>query len=437
MACQEKKQIFCCFSLFSTILVLFLIMVLVPPSGACASEVAARVDWQFRDNVYGAHPTDLVLLDNGNLLMVLNGSSHSRILEVSRDGRIVWSYEGIAANSARRLPNGNTLVADSGAPGYPFFPRVAEIAPGGEIVWEKRFSSRSRAPLMAEPLADGTILVTVRDRVFQLLKEGGEGFSISRAQLFSGQGRDFFGSDALQLVSARQLDSGNLLVIGQQIRGQGSVVETTTAGQVVARFTGLEQPVDALRLSDGGTLILDLGSCQVLDYAPSGELRAIRSYRPVISELPVLNQWRGFLLPSRHAFISLIFTNTQSLVMEINDQLPRVFVDGVEVPLVRGPFMANSRLMVPLQEICKAAGINLTWGEKDRSWTAQRGNVSLTLFENRQEYLLGGKSWTFPAFPILSGKELYIPIGLLQEAFGMNVRWNAAARTAEISTTAY
>lgn len=436
MACQEKKQISCCFSLFPTILVLFLIFILAPPSGACASEVSARVNWQFRDNVYGAHPTDLVLLDNGNLLMVLNGSSHSRILEVSRDGRIVWSYEGIAANSARRLPNGNTLVADSGAPGYPLFPRLAEIAPGGEIVWEKRFSSRSRAPLMAEPLADGTILVTVRDRVFQL-KEGGEGFSISRAQLFPGKGRNFFGNDTLQLVSARQLDSGNLLVIGQQIRGEGSVVETTTAGQVVACFTGLERPVDALRLPDGGTLILDLGSYQVLDYASSGELRAARSYRPVISELSVLNQWRGFLLPSRHAFISLSFTNNQSLVMEINDQLPRVLVDGVEVPLVRSPFMANSRLMVPLQEICKAAGINLARGEEDGSWTASRENVTLTLFEGRQEYLLGGESWTFPAFPILSGKELYIPIGLLQEAFGMNVRWNDTARTAEIRTAAY
>ena len=121
--------------------------------------------------------------------------------------------------------------------------------------------------------------------------------------------------------------------------------------------------------------------------------------------------------------------------MEINDQLLRVLVDGVEVPLVRGPFMANSRLMVPLQEICKATGINLTEG--DGRWTASRENISLTLFEGRQEYLLGGESWAFPAFPILSGKELYIPIGLLQEAFGMNVRWNDTARTAEIRTAVY
>ncbi len=429
-----KKQTNLCVTFFLLSLIMFLSFVL--PSEAVASEVSARVERQFRDNVYGAHPTDLVRLDNnGNLLMALNGSTYSRILEVSPDDRIVWSFEGIQANSARRLPGGNTLVADSGAPGYPFYPRLVEITPAGEIVWEYRSFTRSRAPLSAEPLTDGSILVTVRDRVFQLKRSGEEGFSVSREQLFPGEDTDSLWGNTMQLVSARQLDSGNLIVIGQQIRGGGSVVEATPAGRVVARFTGLERPVDALRLSDGGTLILDLGSYQVRDYTPSGELRAARSYRSVISELSVLNQWRGFLLPSRHALISLSFTNKQSLVMELNDCPPLVLVNGVEISLIRSPFMAESRLMVPLKEISESVGISLIRDEQAGSWTATRGDVSLTLFDERREYLLNDESWTFPAFPVRSGGDIYIPIGLLQEAFALNVRWDDTARTAEIRTT--
>ena len=307
-------------------------------------------------------------------------------------------------------------MADSGAPGYPFYPRLVEITPSGEIAWEHRFASRSSAPLAAEPMTDGTILVTVRDKVFQLKKTGGEGFSITRRQLFPGEERDPFWGDPLQLVAARPLESGHIFVISQKIRGGGSVVEVTPAGRVVARFEGLERPVDALRLDDGGTLILDLGSYMVLDFAPSGEMRAARSYRAVISELSVLNQWRGFLLPSRHALISLSFTNNQSMVMEINDRLPTVLLNGVEIPLKGTPFMAESRLMVPMKEIFEALGASLTWDEETKGWTASRGDVSLPLSRPA-----GNTCWEAEltsGFPQIERGESICPFGLLR-AFGL------------------
>jgi len=84
------------------------------------------------------HPT---VLDDGHILVFDNGlrSGRSRILEVDPlSDRIVWQYVGsdrapfFSKNrgSNQRLPNGNTLIADSDSG------RAFEVTPGGEIVWE-------------------------------------------------------------------------------------------------------------------------------------------------------------------------------------------------------------------------------------------------------------------------------------------------------------
>lgn len=84
------------------------------------------------------HPT---MLDNGNILIYDNGRrrSASRIVEVepvSKD--IVWQYRGNelepfyspSRGSCQRLPNGNTVIAESDAG------RLFEVTPDGSVVWE-------------------------------------------------------------------------------------------------------------------------------------------------------------------------------------------------------------------------------------------------------------------------------------------------------------
>jgi len=84
------------------------------------------------------HPT---VLDDGHILVFDNGfrSGRSRILEVDPlSDRIVWQYAGnerepfFSKNrgSNQRLPNGNTLIADSDSG------RAFEVTREGEIVWE-------------------------------------------------------------------------------------------------------------------------------------------------------------------------------------------------------------------------------------------------------------------------------------------------------------
>jgi hypothetical protein len=83
------------------------------------------------------HPT---LLDNGHLLIFDNGvrRRYSKVVEMDPlSGEIVWEYQGTppesffssGRGSSQRLPNGNTLVCNSGQG------QVFEVTAEGEMVW--------------------------------------------------------------------------------------------------------------------------------------------------------------------------------------------------------------------------------------------------------------------------------------------------------------
>jgi hypothetical protein len=110
-------------------------------------DLVAIVDWDERELVWwwgrgeldGQH--DASLLENGNVLVYDNGIRRKwgRALEIDpRTGEIVWQYlaepkEKLYTRSlgaAQRLPNGNTLIAESER-GH-----AIEVTRDGEVVWD-------------------------------------------------------------------------------------------------------------------------------------------------------------------------------------------------------------------------------------------------------------------------------------------------------------
>ena len=86
-------------------------------------------------------PHDAQWLEDGHILVFDNGLARgwSRVLEIDpASGRIVWTYGDsgpdrfftLSKGSAQRLPNGNTLIADSDNG------RAFEVTAEGETVWE-------------------------------------------------------------------------------------------------------------------------------------------------------------------------------------------------------------------------------------------------------------------------------------------------------------
>lgn len=86
-------------------------------------------------------PHDATVLENGNILLFDNGHRRrwSRVIELDPLTReIVWEYKAPeptdfytrARGSSQRLPNGNTLITNSGSG------QVFEVTRSGDIVWE-------------------------------------------------------------------------------------------------------------------------------------------------------------------------------------------------------------------------------------------------------------------------------------------------------------
>ena len=52
-----------------------------------------------------------------------------KVIEVTRDKKVVWEYSDSTPLDAFRLPNGNTLIT--------CHKRFVEVTPGKKVVWEK------------------------------------------------------------------------------------------------------------------------------------------------------------------------------------------------------------------------------------------------------------------------------------------------------------
>lgn len=107
----------------------------------------AVIHWPTREVVWAwgegelDGPHDAQTLESGHMLIFDNGLKRgwSRVIELDPlSGRIVWEYRAAeprdfytpTKGSNQRLPNGNTLIANSDSG------QIFEVTPAGEIVWE-------------------------------------------------------------------------------------------------------------------------------------------------------------------------------------------------------------------------------------------------------------------------------------------------------------
>jgi hypothetical protein len=182
------------------------------------------------DEVYGAWDVEPI----GDDRLLVTEFSVSRVREIDRKTKkTVWEFENLKnPYDADRLPNGNTLIADT------FGGRVIEIDRDGKIVWS--FAKDIR-PFDADRLANGNTLIAdvMKDRVIEV----------------NGAGEIVWEQKNLPNVhDADRLPNGNTLVT---LRNKAMVVELDSQGDVVWKLEGLSSPSDADRLPNGNTLVAE------------------------------------------------------------------------------------------------------------------------------------------------------------------------------------
>jgi outer membrane protein assembly factor BamB len=204
-----------------------------------------KVLWAAQNN--NGH--DVQLLANGNVLV----NCPPTVREYAPDGKIVWeTSKGVAADpeSAQRLPNGNTLIADNARH------RVIEIDPGQKVVWSYEVPNSNHRPTptmrQVRRLDNGNTLIcaSTLDKVIEVSPDGKVVWEYSLPFPYL----------------ATRLANGNTIVSSGD--GYGSprgffVVEVDKDGNTVWKYGGAGAPADEqlnwpsgfVRLPNGNTLI--------------------------------------------------------------------------------------------------------------------------------------------------------------------------------------
>jgi hypothetical protein len=285
-----------CSRLLIVVLVMSILPTLVSASAPHSNYFAADV----LDRPLGIEP-----LPDGNVLITDGGGAFytltdAAILEVDRDGKVVWTYVGDLTfpHSAERLSDGTTLISDTAND------RVFRVDSSGQIVWTSDAwgsgngtlsdGSHLRYPNDAELLENGHLLITDRnnDRVVEVTAEGQVVWQYDQLN---------------RPHNADRLANGNTLVCNSE---DDLVVEVNPQGEVVWKFGDafpLRWPRDADRLANGNTLITDTRNGRVLEVTPDKQV--IWSYSGLA--LP----YEADRLPNGD---TLIADNDHNQVIEVN-----------------------------------------------------------------------------------------------------------------------
>lgn len=233
-------------------------LAIVEPGGA--------VSWEFA-NRHDVH--DVQVLPNGN---ILTHTSPTNVVEVTPEKTIAWKYEAkkkpgyrgrIEIHAFQRLPDGNTLVAESGNS------RLVEVDKSGKIVVEVPLSvakpDAHRDTRRVRKLASGNYLVcheatgTVReyDPAGKTVWE--YTLDLAGRPASGGHGVEGHGT---AVFNALRLPSGNTLIAGGNAN---RVIEVNPAKEVVWSVEQKELPgitlawVTGLQVLPNGNVII--GNC--------------------------------------------------------------------------------------------------------------------------------------------------------------------------------
>ena len=220
----------------------------------CLAWPSGRVLWRRPNH----RATELSVLGSGNVLYIEDPKGV--VTEIDQDQKVVWQYKTskVALVSAQRLANGNTLLVDDSTP------RVFEVTPGGETVWNvEKPEYKGMAMRRARRTAAGTTIVAVQ--IAGLLLELNAKGDVIKKQEFPNR---------LPAYAMPLADGGMLIGLA----GPGEVRRLDAAGKVVATFAGNESTAKMAWTSgftetpEGGLIVSDYMGSRIVEFDAKGNV---------------------------------------------------------------------------------------------------------------------------------------------------------------------
>ncbi len=404
------------------LITVFVIFGLVMPQAFGAT--SQRVVWEYsnaaNDKAYFGF---LSPTDKGTFLVTKNSYRDPKVLELNVQGEIVWEYGPIQANSACYLKNGNLLIADSGAPGNPLKPRIIEVTKEKEIVWSYELPGRADSPRGATELANGNVLIVGADKVME----------ISRAGKIIWQYRDL-----LYPNYAQRLDSGNTLIVDRGFYG-GKILEVNPKGKVVWSFGDygspkewgeLNRPVWAERLADGSTLIADRGAAVLLKVKDQ-EVETVNQWLDVLRSVSVQDLWVALPdLENEEILLSITLTSGRSVIWRVEKGI-KTLVRGKEYTFATPPVVLDGVLYLGAREIMGLVGAKVNWkAETKELEIISEGQQALLQIDQSKGWINGREIEL--SSPRLLGNTALLPLDFAKKYFGLEYNWKPDSKLLDI-----
>lgn len=403
----------------TVVLVVSLMLILVPMEPVSA--LPPRVVWEYSSTQ--DYTGFLSLTSQGTLMTTQNGIHEPKVMELNNKGEVLWEYGPVQANSAVVLPNGNVLIADSGAPGYPMKPRVMEVDRQGQVQWSYEFPHRGDSPRLAVEAAGGRFLVVLPDRVVEIDRKG---------KVYWEYG------ELLYPVWAERLDNGNTLIVDRGFYG-GKVLEVSKSGGEVWSYGDygspgqvgrLSRPVWAARLPDGSTLISDRGRARLLKVAgqeAEQEAEVVNQWQEVINALPVADRWAAVPdLANGQMYLSLTLTSGRSVIWQVDREI-KILVRGEPVKFQTPPVLLDGVLYGGAREMLELVGAQVSWKADTKELEIFFRDRQAVVRVDSSEGLVDGEK-VILAPPKIHGGTAMLPLEFMRDYFGLDYRWNPEAR---------
>jgi hypothetical protein len=198
------------------------------------------------------------------------GKGPNRLVELDADGKVIWEHKFPSiAVIFQVLPDGHVLYAYGGKP-----TGVREIDRKEKVVWD--YQSKCPQVLGCRRLPNGNTLVAEQGpcRAVEVDKDG----KVVRTTPLTTTEAGYH----LQVRNIHKLANGNILAAHE---GEGAVREVDPAGKLVWEYKKVENAGEALRLANGNTLISCGTQKRVIEVTPKGEV----VWELTVKEVPEVN----------------------------------------------------------------------------------------------------------------------------------------------------
>jgi len=108
-------------------------------------------------------------------------------------------------------------------------------------------------------------------------------------------------------------------------------------------------------------------------------------------------------------------------------------VDGKKPQVPLSPLVVNGNTLVPVRTLFEALGYKVTYNNKTKQFTGQRGAKIVRLTIGAQSALLNGKTVRLQMAPVTINKT-YVPVRFAGDILGAEVEVNSASKTINIRT---